>query len=252
MIEGEGREVLGILGGMGPLSSAEFLKTIYECTLGDLEQDSPTVVMLSEPAFPDRTTAFLAGEDDSVLEMLVPALERLRHAGATRTVMCCMTVHHLLPRVPQELRERVVSMPRLLTELLLESRGRHLLVCSSGTRAFRLLEREPLWERVRDRVVLAGDEDQAVIHRDLIYPMKRPCDLDAQAALLERMLDRYDADGFVVGCSEVHILAKHLRASGGRAWSCVDGFRHIAEGLAAAPAAGVSAGGRAAADTAPL
>jgi len=234
MTGGEGREVLGILGGMGPLSSAEFLKTIYECTLGDREQDSPTVVMLSEPAFPDRTTAFLAGEEDSVLEILVPALERLRDAGATRTVMCCMTVHHLLPRVPQALRDRVVSMPRLLTELLLESRGRHLLVCSSGTRAFRLLEREPLWEQVRDRVVLAGDEDQAVLHRDLIYPMKRPCDLDAQAALLERMLDRYGADGFVVGCSEVHILAKHMRASGGRAWSCVDGFQHIAEGLAAA------------------
>jgi aspartate racemase len=234
MTKGEGREVLGILGGMGPLSSAEFLKTIYECTLGDREQDSPTVVMLSEPAFPDRTTAFLAGEEDSVLEILVPALERLRDAGATRTVMCCMTVHHLLPRVPQALRERVVSMPRLLTELLLESRGRHLLVCSSGTRAFRLLEREPLWEQVRDRVILAGDEDQAVIHRDLIYPMKRPCDLDAQAALLERMMDQYGADGFVVGCSEVHILAKHMRASGGRAWSCVDSFRHIAEGLAAA------------------
>jgi aspartate racemase len=251
MTEGDGREVLGILGGMGPLSSAEFLKTIYECTLGDQEQDSPTVVMLSEPAFPDRTTAFLAGEDDSVLEMLVPALQRLRDAGATRIVMCCMTVHHLLPRVPQELRDRVVSMPRLLTELLLEGRGRYLLVSSSGTRAFRLLEREPLWEQVRDRVALASDEDQAVIHRDLIYPMKRPCDLDAQVALLGRMLDRYGADGFVVGCSEVHILAKHARATG-RTWSCIDGFRHIAEGLAAAPAAGAPAGGGAAGDGAPL
>ncbi len=243
MIEGRDREVLGILGGMGPLSSAEFLRTIYECTLGEREQDSPAVVMLSDPAFPDRTTAFLAGEEDGVLGPLVAALQRLRDAGATRTVMCCMTVHHLLPRVPVELRERVVSLPRLATELLLEAEGRHLLVCSSGTRAFRLLEREPLWERVRDRVVLACDDDQAAVHRDLIYPMKRPCDMDAQAALLERMLDRYGADGFVVGCSEVHILAKHLRAGGGRAWSCVDPFRHLAEALAAPPAAPVLPGG---------
>ncbi|HEX8274380.1 MAG TPA: aspartate/glutamate racemase family protein [Longimicrobiaceae bacterium] len=237
MTEVQGREVLGILGGMGPLSSAEFLRTIYECTLGEREQDSPAVVMLSDPAFPDRTTAFLAGEEDAVLGPLVAALQRLRDAGATRTVMCCMTVHHLLPRVPRELRERVVSLPRLAAELLLEARGRHLLVCSSGTRAFRLLEREPLWERVRDRVVLAEPEDQAAIHRDLIYPMKRPCDMDAQAALLERMLDRYGADGFVVGCSEVHILAKHLRGPAWREWSCVDPFRRIAEGLAAPSAA---------------
>jgi aspartate racemase len=236
MIERQGREVLGILGGMGPLSSAEFLRTIYECAPGEREQDSPAVVMLSDPGFPDRTTAFLAGEEDTVLGPLVAALERLRDAGATRTVICCMTVHHLLPRVPGELRERVVSLPQLATELLLETEGRHLLVCSSGTRAFRLLEREPLWERVRDRVVLAGDEDQAAIHRDLIYPMKRPCEMAAQAGILERMLDRYGADGFVVGCSEVHILAKHLRARGGRAWSCVDPFQHLAETLSAQPA----------------
>lgn len=233
MIERQGREVLGILGGMGPLSSAEFLRTVYECTLGEREQDSPAVVMLSDPGFPDRTTAFLAGEEDAVLGPLVAALQRLRDAGATRTVMCCMTVHHLLPRVPEELRERVVSLPRLATELLLRAEGRHLLVCSSGTRVFRLLEREPLWEQVRDRVVLAGEEDQAAIHRDLIYPMKRPCDMGAQAGMLERMMDRHGADGFVVGCSEVHILAKHLRASGGRAWSCVDPFQHVAQGLAA-------------------
>jgi aspartate racemase len=236
MIERQGREVLGILGGMGPLSSAEFLRTIYECAPGECEQDSPAVVMLSDPAFPDRTMAFLAGEEDTVLGPLVAALERLRDAGATRTVICCMTVHHLLPRVPGELRERVVPLPRLAAELLLESEGRHLLVCSSGTRAFRLLEREPLWERVRDRVVLAGDRDQAAIHRDLIYPMKRPCDMGAQAGMLEAMLDRYGADGFVVGCSEVHILAKHLRAAGGRPWSCVDPFQHLAETLSARPA----------------
>ena len=233
----QGREVLGILGGMGPLASAEFLRTIYECTLGDREQDSPAVVMLSDPAIPDRTTAFLAGEEDAVLGPLVDALRRLRDAGATRTVICCMTVHHLLPRVPRELRERVLSLPRLVTELLLEAEGRHLLVCSGGTRAFRLLEREPLWERVRGRVVLPDGLDQAAVHRDLIYPLKRPCDLDAQAALLERMLERYGADGFVVGCSEVHILARHLAARGGRGWSCVDPFRHLAEGLAARSAA---------------
>lgn len=231
MTEGRGREVLGILGGMGPLSSAEFLRTVYECTLGEREQDSPSVVMLSEPGFPDRTTAFLAGEEDTVLGPLVDALGRLRDAGATRVVMCCMTVHHLLPRVPAELRETVVSLPRLTAELLLRAEGRHLLVCSSGTRAFRLMEREPLWERVRDRVVLAEPDDQAVIHRDLIYPMKRPCDLDAQAAILGSLLERYDADGFVVGCSEVHILAKHVRAAR-PSWRSVDAFQAIAEGLA--------------------
>lgn len=227
------REVLGVLGGMGPLSSAEFLRTIYECTLDEREQDSPAVLMYSDPSFPDRTTAFLASEDDSVLGPLEAALRTLHAMGATRTVMCCMTVHHLLPRLPEELRERVVPLPELILRELLETAGRHLLVCSSGTRAFRLLERHPLWEEVADRVLLPDAADQAVIHRDLIYPMKRPADLDALAPILDRAMEKYGADGFIVGCSEVHILAKHLRARRGGV-ACIDPFLAVARGLAGA------------------
>lgn len=52
-----GRDPLGVLGGMGPLASAEFLKTIYECSVAGGEQRSPSVIMYSDPTFPDRTEA---------------------------------------------------------------------------------------------------------------------------------------------------------------------------------------------------
>ena len=58
----EEREVLGIVGGLGPMASAEFLKTVYEYGIGENEQDAPIVLMYSDPTFPDRTESFLAGE----------------------------------------------------------------------------------------------------------------------------------------------------------------------------------------------
>ena len=48
-------ESLGILGGMGPLTSAEFLKTIYEVNISGPEQDAPACVLYSDPSVPDRT-----------------------------------------------------------------------------------------------------------------------------------------------------------------------------------------------------
>ena len=232
----QNREVLGILGGMGPLSSAEFLKTIYEYTLGDREQDSPIVLMYSDPTFPDRTTAFLAGEENGVLEQLVVALRRLVDMGATRIVMCCMTVHHLHPLLPDDLRAIVEPLPDVIFRQLASAEGRYLVVCSNGTRAFRLLERHPAWAAESEHVVLPDPEDQAAIHRDLIYPMKRVCDLDRPAAQLEELLDRYGVDGFIVGCSEVHILAKHF-FSRERRHGCIDPFAAIARELAREPAA---------------
>ena len=50
-------KLLGILGGMGPLASAEFLKTIYEYGTRDLEQRSPACILYSDPTFPDRTSS---------------------------------------------------------------------------------------------------------------------------------------------------------------------------------------------------
>src|SRR5215471_16021368 len=100
-------DILGVVGGMGPVASAEFLKTIYEYHHSDVEQQSPSVIMLSDPSFPDRTDELLAGASDVLLQKLVAALTMLRQAGANRIVICCMTIHHLLPRLPHDLQRSV-------------------------------------------------------------------------------------------------------------------------------------------------
>ena len=94
------KEVLGIVGGLGPLASAEFLKTVYEYGIGEYEQDAPIVLMYSDPTFPDRTDSFLAGESELLLAKLTAALQCLSDAGASRFVICCMTIHYLLSRLP--------------------------------------------------------------------------------------------------------------------------------------------------------
>ena len=52
---------LGILGGMGPLASAKFLSTVYRLNLVEPEQEAPNCILLSDPSFPNRTKAILAG-----------------------------------------------------------------------------------------------------------------------------------------------------------------------------------------------
>lgn len=227
------REIVGVLGGMGGLASAEFLRTIYETEVGEREQDGPVVMLYSDPTFPDRTEAFLAGRDEVVLEPLVRALERLRGVGVSWVVMCCFTLHHLLPRLPPELRERVVSLMDVLMEELANARGRYLLVCSTGTRQLGLFDRHPRWDEVRGRVILANPQDQRRIHHDLIYPVKRNAGMDGLVRLLDGLIDRYAADGFIVGCSEVHVLAKHYFATldPERRRACVDPLAAVADAI---------------------
>jgi len=223
-------EVLGIVGGIGPLASAEFVRTVYRRTSWDREQDAPRVLMDSNPAFPDRTSAFLAGEEDSVLPMLEEVLNGLVGLGATRLLICCMTAHHLLPRLSAELRQKIVSVPEVIVSQLRRATGRYLVLCTNGTRYLSLFERQPGWEGVADRVVFPNAADQDLVHHGVIYQIKRMADPASLAPVVASLRERYGADGFVVGCSEIHLLANHLHA-GAEHPECIDPFLAIASSL---------------------
>jgi aspartate racemase len=104
------KKLLGILGGMGPLASAEFLKTIYEYNVADLEQELPACVLYSDPKFPDRTEAIISGSDDILINLMVTALESLCQLGISKVVITCVTMHYFLPLIPTRLREKVISI----------------------------------------------------------------------------------------------------------------------------------------------
>lgn len=222
------REIWGILGGMGPLASAEFLKSIYEETLCGNEQDSPTVFLLSDPTIPDRTESLLAGQEEMLMERLTNGIGQLLSNGVTRVVVCCLTIHPLLPRLPASWQPMIVSLLDVIYEAVLQSCGRHLLVCTEGSRRVRLFEQHRSWPVAHGRIVLPGDDDQAAIHK-LLYEIKGNRQDPERVYFLEALLDKYGLASYIAGCTEVHILAKeHERLRGcDRRGFCIDPLTSI-------------------------
>ena len=124
---------LGILGGLGPLASAEFLKTIYEFNMTDLEQQSPICILYSDPTFPDRTDAILSGADDLLVNLLIESLEKLFHLGVSKVVIVCVTIHYFLPKVPAPFRKKIISLVDLIVKEILATDQKHLLLCTNAT-----------------------------------------------------------------------------------------------------------------------
>jgi aspartate racemase len=223
--------ILGVLGGMGPLASAEFMKTLYEHCAGRCEQDAPRAVLYSDPTFPDRTEQLLARSEDVLLAQLTDALQRLRAFGASPVVICCVTIHHLLPRVPTELRRQVVSLLDVIFARVAEARRPSLLLCTKGTRQLGLFEAHERWGACSDFFVLPSEGDQESIH-EIIYRVKAREDVRGLAPRVEALLAKYGLDSFIVGCTETHLLAKHLTAARAGRFACVDPLTIIAESWA--------------------
>jgi aspartate racemase len=231
MRERQNRLILGIVGGMGPLASAEFLKTIYECNLGEREQDSPIVMVYSDPSFPDRTEAFSSDAEGEVLDKLVGALNRLSQLGASSMVIACITAHYLLPKLPLGLSNQITSLLDVIFAEVTRVRGRHLLICSNGTRRLELFQRHSQWLSAERFFILPDEVDQNRIHYDLIYRVKRNYDIRESAFLLEDLLAKYQVDSFIAGCTEIHLLAKHMLLFGEnrRDYKCIDPLTILAK-----------------------
>ena len=83
---------LGVIGGMGPLATADFLRKLAEETPAARDQDHVPVLVWGDCAAPDRTAALVAGAS-SPLDALLKAAEGLRNAGSLALVMPCNTAH---------------------------------------------------------------------------------------------------------------------------------------------------------------
>jgi len=84
--------MLGVLGGMGPLASAEFMRRLTLLTPAARDQDHIPAVLWSDPRVPDRTAARIAGGEDP-LPALLRGIRGLEAAGAGAIAIPCNTAH---------------------------------------------------------------------------------------------------------------------------------------------------------------
>ncbi|AEW95034.1 MULTISPECIES: aspartate/glutamate racemase family protein [Streptomycetaceae] len=226
--------VLGVLGGMGPLASAEFVRTLYACQPAGPDQSRPRVLLDSDPAFPDRTEAIRTGRTAEMTGRLELRLAELLDRGADQLVVVCYTAHHFLALVDPALRARLVSLVEVTAAQLLRTTGRFLLLATEGTRRAGIFDRAPGWADVAHRVVLPAPADQERVHR-LIYRMKTYGPLPDEALpLVEELRQAYDCAGVVLGCTEFHLVSDRLTARYGPART-VDALRTVATRFPAAP-----------------
>ena len=85
--------MIGVIGGMGPLATADFLNKVIEEAHAAVDDDHVPLLISCDPRIPQRPAAILAG-GESPLPRLLEIRNRLLTAGATALVMPCNTAHY--------------------------------------------------------------------------------------------------------------------------------------------------------------
>jgi len=102
-------KVVGVLGGMGPRSTADFLLAIIEATPAKKDQEHLHIIIDSNPNIADRNLALL-GKSRSILPELQKAIHNLERAGAELITIPCNTAHHYYQELQKSTSIPIINM----------------------------------------------------------------------------------------------------------------------------------------------
>jgi aspartate racemase len=197
--------ILGVLGGMGPLASAEFMRQLTLLTPAARDQDHIPAILWSDPRVPDRTAARLHGAADP-LPALLRGLRGLQAAGAGAIAIPCNTAHGWYDAM-----QDATPLPILHIVDAAEAELRRLglapgpigLMGTAGTLAMRLYQ-----ERLEPRgwtCLTPGEAEMSRLVTPAIAAVKANDSATAHAPLAEaaHALAARGARAVVLGCTEI-------------------------------------------------
>ncbi len=208
------KKTIGILGGMGPLATADLFRKIVLMTPASCDNDHIRVIIDSNPQIPDRTRAILEGGEDPVPQML-SALENLEKCNVSCIIMPCNTAHYFIDRLREHAHTPFINMLEVTAKRCAALfPGKTAGVWgTTGTLKTGLYTRA--LEQAGVKSVLPDEKGQQVL-MDLIYRVKGGETLKDRAPLAELMADMHaaGADYFILGCTELPIVVEQLNPPG--------------------------------------
>jgi len=106
-----GREkTVGVIGGMGPEATVDFLRRIVAATPARDDADHIRVLVDNNPKIPSRIAALIAGIGEDPTPVLIAMARGLERQGADFLTIPCNTAHYYLPAIADAVRIPVLDM----------------------------------------------------------------------------------------------------------------------------------------------
>lgn len=126
---------LGILGGVGPSATVDFMNKIIRNTPAKKDQEHIKMVVEQNPQIPDRTANLVHHETDPTIAMF-STCKRLEAEGADAIAIPCNTAHAFVASIQEHLNIPIINMLTTTAEYIREHYGKQTkvgLLATSGT-----------------------------------------------------------------------------------------------------------------------
>ncbi|MBR8456500.1 aspartate/glutamate racemase family protein [Burkholderia dolosa] len=200
--------LIGVLGGMGPLATVDFMHRVIRLTRARCDQDHLPMLVANLTRMPDRSRAITDGDTDP-LPALLDGIDLLNRSGVDLIAIPCNTAHHWYAPLRARSAAPILHIVDTAVAALPAGVRRVAVLATGGTLASGLYQSALRARGIEP--VMPG----ATAQRDIAACIAavKAGRVDAAGRQLSRalaMLVRRDVDVAVMGCTEIPIAAHAL------------------------------------------
>lgn len=202
---------IGILGGVGPSATVDFMNKIIKNTSAKKDQDHIKMIVEQNPQIPDRTAHLIHNDIDPTIA-LFSTCKQLEAEGADVIAIPCNTAHAFVSSIQSYLSIPIINMLSTAAEYIVHTHGDTInvgLLATTGTIESKVYH--DVLTHYGLKIIIPDDENQGYVMQSIYgeegvkagytagtckeYIMKATEDLIA-----------LNADVIILGCTELPLL----------------------------------------------
>jgi len=207
---------LGVLGGVGPAATVDFMGKVVRNTKAERDQDHIKMIVEHNPQIPDRTANLVGGGEDPTVA-LYAACRRLESEGASAIAIPCNTAHAFVEHIQPHLGVPIVNMLTEVVRHIVAAYGQGArvgLLATSGTIASGVYH-DAAQELVD--IVVPDPQHQDMVMRAIYGPrgVKAGFTQGECEILVEAAIDHLAESGAyvqILGCTELPLIFPQVDA----------------------------------------
>ena len=202
---------LGILGGLGPISSVWFYEMLTRHTKADCDQKHLNILLSSRADTPDRTAYITGKSDKNPIDTMISEVGKLVSAGAELIAIPCNTAHNFYKAVAESTGVPVLNIIDLCAEYCKFIGAKKVGVLATEGTVLSGAYRNALAAHGIKYITCDTKSQNTITH--IIYDdIKRNREPDVDAFLsVADSLTASGADRIILGCTELSLLKRDFR-----------------------------------------
>jgi aspartate racemase len=197
---------VGVLGGLGPKATADFMDLVIDNTDVTCDQEHVDMIVSNHATIPDRTAYILDNTKDNPVPYLINDAKMLESCGCNFLVMPCNTSHFMYDEISKSINIPIINMPYEVSKIVNNNPRVHRvgIIATLGT------PNSKVYERYLEKEIYYPDDSVNNEVMDLIYNKVKK-GISVSKKEFYDVANKYflaGCDLIITGCTELSVIVR--------------------------------------------